>query len=189
MLFRSPKTHAAVLGLAVCLVITWILAALFVSWASISGFGGEEGMFLAVAVQSTIDMRGLVLGGIILGTLGVLDDITVGQASAIFELHAASPGLSQLELFKHGMAIGRDHIASMVNTLLLAYVGAALPLFLLLMLYQEPLGFLLNRERLVQEIIRTLVGSLGLMLAVPVTSLIASWMARNERVTSEGNVE
>jgi len=172
------KTHAAALGLSVCLVITWVLAAVFVSWAYVTGFGKEESAFLVVALQSEVDLRGLVLGGIILGTLGVLDDVTIGQSSAILELHTANPSLSWTALFRHGMVIGRDHIASMVNTLMMAYVGASLPLFLLLSLYQEPLGFLLNRELLVEEIIRTLVGSLGLMMAVPATSLIASWMAK-----------
>lgn len=174
----KSKTHAAALGLSICLVITWILAAVFVSWAHVTGFGKEESAFLVVALQSEVDLRGLVLGGIILGTLGVLDDVTIGQSSAILELHTANPSLSWTALFRHGMVIGRDHIASMINTLMMAYVGASLPLFLLLSLYQEPLGFLLNRELLVEEIIRTLVGSLGLMLAVPVTSLIASWMAK-----------
>jgi len=172
------KTHAAALGLGICLVITWILAAVFVSWAYVTGFGKQESAFLVVALQAEVDLRGLVLGGIILGTLGVLDDIAIGQSSAILELHTANPSLSWMALFQHGMVIGRDHIASMVNTLMMAYVGASLPLFLLLSLYQEPLGFVLNRELLVQEIIRTLVGSLGLMMAVPVTSLIASWMAK-----------
>jgi uncharacterized membrane protein len=174
----KPKTHAAALGLGICLVSTWLLAAIFCSWAYVTGFGEEEAAFLAVTLPVELDLRGLVLGGIVLGTLGVLDDVTIGQSSAIFELHSANPALPWTALFRHGMAIGRDHIASMINTLLLAYVGASLPFFLLLVLYQEPLGYLLNRELLVQEIIRTLVGSLGLIMAVPVTSLIASWMAK-----------
>jgi len=174
----KPKTHAAALGLGICLVGTWLLAAVFCSWAFVTGFGEEEAAFLAVTLPTELDLRGLVLGGIVLGTLGVLDDVAIGQASAVFELHTANPALPWTALFRHGMAIGRDHIASMINTLLLAYVGASLPFFLLLALYQEPFGYSLNREALVQEIIRTLVGSLGLMMAVPVTSLIASWMAR-----------
>jgi uncharacterized membrane protein len=108
----------------------------------------------------------------------VLDDIAVGQSSAVFELHAANPSLSATELFRHGMAVGRDHIASMVNTLVLAYAGASLPLFLLLTVYQEPVLSALNRELLVAEVVRTLVGSLGLMLAVPLCSLIASNLAK-----------
>ena len=176
------KTHAAVFGMGVCLLITWSMAALFVSWAHMTGFGNQESTFLVVALQREVDLRGLVLGGVILGTLGVLDDVTIGQASAIFQLHAANPSLSWIDLFRHGMVIGRDHIASMVNTLMMAYVGASLPLFLLLAVYQEPLGLILNRELLAEEIVRTLVGSMGLMLAVPVTSLIASWMASGQPV-------
>lgn len=171
------KTHAAVFSMGICLLITWVLAALFVSWAHMTGFGSQESTFLVVALQREVDLRGLVLGGVILGTLGVLDDVTIGQASAIFQLYAANPSLSRFDLFRRGMVIGRDHIASMVNTLLMAYVGASLPLFLLLAVYQEPLGLVLNRELLAEEIVRTLVGSIGLMLAVPMTSLVASWMA------------
>ena len=171
------KTHAAVLGMAICLVITWVLAALFVSWARMTGLASQESTFLALALQREVDLRGLVLGGVILGTLGVLDDVTIGQASAIFQLHDANPSLSRLDLFRRGMVIGRDHIASMINTLMMAYLGSSLPLFLLLVVYQESLAVLLNRELLAEEIIRTLVGSMGLMLAVPITSLIASWLA------------
>ena len=129
--------------------------------------------FLVVATQVKLNPRGLVLAGIILGTLGMLDDIAIGLSSAVFELAGANPDLPWQELFKRSMVIGVDHFASMVNSLMLAYVGASLPLFLLLMIYQEPLGFTLNREFLVEEIVRTLVGGIGLMLTGPVTSLIA----------------
>lgn len=172
------KTHAAVLGMSVSLMITWLLAALFVWWTHTTGFGDESVSFLVVASQVELDPRGLVLAGIILGTLGMLDDIAIGLASAVFELAEANPELPWTALFKHSMVIGVDHIASMVNSLLLAYVGASLPLFLLLILYQEPLGFSLNREVFVQEIVRTLVGGIGLVLTAPVTSLIACWMVK-----------
>jgi len=102
----------------------------------------------------------------------------VGQSSAIFELSKANPRLSWQALFKHGMNIGRDHIAAMVNTLLLAYVGAALPLLLLFLVYAEPLGTTLNREIVAEEIVRTLVGSLGLLAGVPLTNLIAALVAQ-----------
>ena len=176
------KTHAAVLGVSVSLVITWLLAALFVSWTHLTGFGDESTGFLVVATQVELNPRGLVLAGIILGTLGMLDDIAIGLSSAVFELAGANPDLPWQELFKRSMVIGIDHFASMVNSLMLAYVGASLPLFLLLMIYQEPLGFTLNREFLVEEIVRTLVGGIGLMLTGPVTSLIACWLVeRNSR--------
>jgi uncharacterized membrane protein len=172
-----PKTHVAVAGLLLSLVVTGFLAIWFVDWAHLSGFGAEEAGFLEVAgVQ--VDAQGLLLAGILIGTLGALDDIAVGQASAIFELSKASPGLSWQALLRHGMVIGRDHIAAMVNTLLLAYAGAALPLLLMFSVFAEPLGTTINRAIISEEIVRTLVGSLGLLAGVPLTSLLAALVAR-----------
>jgi uncharacterized membrane protein len=171
------KTHVAVAGLLCSLVLTGLLAVWFVSWARLSGFGAEEAGFLRFAgVQ--VDPHGLLLAGIIIGTLGALDDIAVGQSSAIFELSKANPGLGWRDLFGHGMVIGRDHIAAMVNTLLLAYVGAALPLVLMFSVYAESLGVTLNREIIAEEVVRTLVGSLGLLAGVPLTNLVAALAAR-----------
>ena len=173
----KAKTHVAVAGLFVSLVLTGLLAILFVSWTRLSGFGAEEAGFLQVAgVQ--LNTRGLLLAGIIVGTLGALDDVAVGQSSTIFELSRANPSLGWQSLLWHGMTVGRDHIAAMVNTLLLAYVGAALPLVLMLSVYTESLGITLNREIIVEEIVRTLVGSLGLLAGVPLTSLIAVLVAQ-----------
>jgi uncharacterized membrane protein len=175
----KAKTHVAVAGLFVSLVLTGLLAILFVSWTRLSGFGAEEAGFLQVAgVQ--LNTRGLLLAGIIVGTLGALDDVAVGQSSTIFELSRANPSLSWQSLLWHGMTVGRDHIAAMVNTLLLAYVGAALPLVLLLSVYTESLGITLNREIIAEEIVRTLVGSLGLLAGVPLTSLIAALVAQRK---------
>jgi uncharacterized membrane protein len=175
----KAKTHVAVAGLFVSLVLTGLLAILFVNWTRLSGFGAEEAGFLQVAgVQ--LNTRGLLLAGIIVGTLGALDDIAIGQSSTIFELSKANPKLGWQALLKHGMTVGRDHIAAMVNTLLLAYVGAALPLVLLLSVYTESLGVTLNREIIAEEIVRTLVGSLGLLAGVPLTSLIAALVAQRK---------
>jgi uncharacterized membrane protein len=174
------KTHVAVAGLLLSLVFTGLLAVWFVGWARLSGYGAEEASFLQVA-GFQLDPQGLLLAGIMIGVLGALDDIAIGQSSAIFELSKANPGLTWQRLFRHGMVIGRDHIAAMVNTLLLAYVGAALPLVLLFTVYAESLGITLNREIIAEEIVRTLVGSLGLLAGVPVTSLIASIVARPRR--------
>jgi uncharacterized membrane protein len=135
----------------------------------------------------------LVLGGIIIGSLGVLDDICVGQASAVFELVNANREMGWQALFRSSLNIGRDHIAAMVNTLLLAYVGASMPLMLAFTVYQEPVWRRINREPVAEEIVRTLVGSVGLILAVPITGLIASllarWMVQREaaRTESRGN--
>lgn len=173
----GSKTHVAVAGLFCSLVLTGFLAVWFVGWMRLSGFGAEEAGFLRLAgIQ--VDPQGLLLAGILIGTLGALDDIAVGQSSSIFELSRANPSLGWSELFRRGMVIGRDHIAAMVNTLLLAYVGAALPLVLLFSVYAESLGITLNREIISEEIVRTLVGSLGLLAGVPITSLIAALSAR-----------
>jgi len=171
------KAHAAVAGMVVALALTGGLAWLFVNWARLSGMGVEESAFLVMEFGSGIDLRGLVLGGIIIGSLGVLDDICVGQSSAIFELARANRSLSWIELFHRSFNIGTDHIAAMVNTLLLAYVGGAMPLMLAFTIYNEPLLRRLNREPIAEEIVRTLVGSTGLVMAVPVTGLIASLLA------------
>jgi uncharacterized membrane protein len=176
----GSKTHVAVAGLFCSLVFTGLLAAWFVGWTRLSGFGAEEAGFLRIAgVQ--VDPQGLLLAGIIIGTLGALDDIAVGQSSSIFELSKANPSFGWGELFRRGMVIGRDHIAAMVNTLLLAYVGAALPLVLLFSVYAESFGITLNREIIAEEIVRTLVGSLGLLAGVPLTSLIAALSARRKQ--------
>ena len=175
----NSKTHVAVLGLLLSLIVTGLLAVWSVNWTRLSGFGAEEASFLQVAgVQ--LDTRGLLLAGIIIGTLGALDDIAIGQSSTIFELRKANPSLTWLELFGRGMTVGRDHIAAMVNTLLLAYVGAALPLVLMFSVFAEPLGVTINREIISEEIVRTLVGSLGLLAGVPLTSMTAAHVARRD---------
>jgi len=171
------KAHAAVTGMMLSLALTGLLAWLFVGWSRLTGLS-EEGGYLVIELGPGVNLRGLVLGGIIIGSLGVLDDICVGQASAIFELANANIDLSWIELFRRSLNIGRDHIAAMVNTLLLAYVGASMPLMLAFTIYQESLWRRLNREPIAEEIVRTLVGSVGLTLAVPITSLIASLLAR-----------
>ena len=172
------KAHAAVAGMALSLALTGGLAWLFVSWTRLTGLGMEESSFLIMEFGSDIELRGLILGGIIIGSLGVLDDICVGQASAVFELVSANQELGWFELFRRSLNIGIDHIAAMVNTLLLAYVGGAMPLMLAFTIYQEPLLRRINREPIAEEIVRTLAGSSGLVLAVPITGLIASLTAR-----------
>lgn len=183
------KAHAAVAGMALSLALTGGLAWLFVSWTRLTGLGMEESSFLIMEFGSDIELRGLILGGIIIGSLGVLDDICVGQASAVFELVRANRELGWFELFRRSLNIGTDHIAAMVNTLLLAYVGGAMPLMLAFTIYQEPLLRRINREPIAEEIVRTLAGSSGLVLAVPITGLIASfvaqWSTQRKRVKGE----
>jgi len=174
----NPKAHAAVVGMMLSLALSGFLAWLFVGWTRLTGLSVEEGAYLVMEFGSEFDLRGLVLAGVIIGALGVLDDICIGQSSAIFELVNANRSLGWRELFMRSLNIGRDHIAAMVNTLLLAYVGASMPLMLVFTIYQEPIWRRINREPVAEEIVRTLVGSMGLILAVPITGLVASLFAR-----------
>ena len=167
------KTHAAVLGVLMALSITGVSAHYFIGLTRLTGFGSEEAMFLSQQMIASIDLRGLVLSGILIGALGVLDDLVIPQASAVFELHRANPALSFARLYQQSMRIGQDHVAATVNTLVLAYTGAALPLLLLVTQGGERFGTFINREFVTEEIVRTLVGSLGLIAAVPLTTCLA----------------
>ncbi len=180
----TPKTHVALVGLTISLAATALLAVLFADLAHLTGLGSEEAGFLVHLGGVALNLRGVLLGSIVVGAVGVLDDVIVGQASATFELSRANPQLHWTQLFRHSMVIGRDHIASMTNTLLLAYVGAALPLFLLMASLNISLGQTLNREFIAEEIVRTLVGSLGLTLAVAVTSLLAGLVAYKQNLAA-----
>jgi len=177
----SRKTTAALLGTIISLIITGMLAWYFVNLLKLSGFGSEEAAYLSMMPGVKINLQGILLAGMIIGALGVLDDITVSQAACVFELSAANRNFSWKELYTRGLKIGQDHIASLVNTLVLAYVGASLPLLLLFAFSGgEPVSILLNREMIANEIVRTLVGSLGLVSAVPITTAIAvSFSKRN----------
>lgn len=167
------KTHAAVVSMVFVLLITGTLAVLFVFFTRLTGSGDENALFLIQMLNTQINLRGLLLGGMIIGALGVLDDLVTTQASAVFELHHANESLGFRELFRSAMRIGQDHVAATVNTLVLAYAGAALPMLLMFSLGRGNYGFLVNFELIAEEIVRTLVGSLGLVTAVPLTTAIA----------------
>jgi uncharacterized membrane protein len=171
------KTHSAVVSMIFVLLITGTLAALAVFFTRLTGSGDENALFLMQMLNTPINLRGLLLGGMIIGALGVLDDLVTTQASAVFELHHANPALGFRELFRSAMRIGQDHVAATVNTLVLAYAGAALPMLLMFSLGRGNYGFLVNFEFIAEEIVRTLVGSLGLVTAVPLTTAIAIFFA------------
>lgn len=168
-----PKTTVAVLGTLGGLACTAALAAIFMSLASITGFTSEEA-FVLQALGAEIEIRGLILGGVVIGALGAIDDMTVTQASAVWELRAANPRFTRRQLVRSGMRIGRDHVASTVNTLVLAYAGASMPLLILFVLSRQSVGVVLNSEILATEVVRTLVGSIGLVASVPITTLLAA---------------
>lgn len=167
------KTHAAVVSMIFVLLITGTLAVVFVLFARLTGSGDENSLFLLQLLNTQINLRGLLLGGMIIGALGVLDDLVTTQASAVFELHHANESFGFRELFRSAMRIGQDHVAATVNTLVLAYAGAALPMLLMFSLGGGNYGLLVNYEFIAEEIVRTLVGSLGLVTAVPLTTAIA----------------
>jgi uncharacterized membrane protein len=171
----STATTVALLGTLGALGVTAALGALFFAVSHFSGAASEEATYLP-AVTAAVDVRGLLLGGVIIGALGALDDMTVTQASAVWELRRANPTMSARALRRSAMRIGRDHIGSTVNTLLLAYAGASMPLMLLFVLSEQSLGTVANSEEVAIEIVRTLVGSIGLVLAVPITTSLAAWV-------------
>lgn len=167
------KTHAAVVGMLIALMITGSLSWFFINFTRLTGFGDENVMFLVQMTSTPLDLRGLLLGGMIIGALGVLDDLVISQSSAVFELHGANPSLSLGFLYRRAMNIGRDHVAATVNTLVLAYAGASLPMLLLFSLNDQNLGLLININFIAEEIVRTLVGSIGLFASVPITTGLA----------------
>jgi uncharacterized membrane protein len=182
----NKRISIAVVSTLISLSISVLLAQLFVFFAHLTGSANEEAYMLQTGV-AMINLRGLLLGGIIIGALGVLDDITTGQAAAIDEIHKTNPNLTFKELYTKGISIGKEHIASLVNTLVLAYAGASLPIFLLFVLLkeQQPLWVTLNSEFVIEEFIRTLVGSTTLIIAVPLTTCIAAYVYGNKTKTQK----
>lgn len=176
----NKKTLIAIAGTLIALVITGILAKTFVTASRLTGFASEEASFLQSMSPGLINIKGLLLAGIIIGVLGVLDDITVSQSAIVEQLSRANAKFSAKELYRKAMLIGKDHIASMVNTLVLVYAGAALPLLLLFIDNPHPFAEIVNYEIVADEIVRTLVGSIGLMLAVPITTFIATIVAKEK---------
>ncbi|MFI1974732.1 YibE/F family protein [Streptomyces wedmorensis] len=180
----SARTSVAVLGTLISLLLTGLLGSLFIGWASLSG-NTDDYTGLIHGLYPEIDMSGLLLAGIIIGSLGVLDDVTVTQTSAVWELHQADPRMGPRGLYRAGIRIGRDHIASVVNTLVLAYAGAALPLLLLFSIAQSSMGTVANSELIAEEIVRTLVGSIGLVASVPITTALAALVVSADRADAD----
>ncbi|MDQ1425465.1 MAG: hypothetical protein QOD72_2963 [Acidimicrobiaceae bacterium] len=170
----NETTTVALLGTLSALALTTVLASVFFAVAHFTGLANEEAIYVQAAA-GTIDIKGLLLGGAVLGALGALDDMTITQAAAVYELQAANPDIHHLRLYRSAMRIGRDHVGSTVNTLLLAYAGASMPLLLLFVLSGQSLGTVANSETVAVEIVRTLVGSIGLVAAVPITTALAVW--------------
>lgn len=179
----QKRTTIALMSTLITLVIAAILATVFANLTSLTGSGSEDAFYLTFGELAHIDLKGLLLGGIIIGALGVLDDITTAQSAAVEEIHKANTKLSRKELYKRGISVGNEHIASLVNTLVLAYAGASFPLLMLLSTDGiQPLWVTLNKEYMVEEIVRTLVGSAALIFAVPITTWLAAWSLTRQRI-------
>jgi uncharacterized membrane protein len=175
----GPKSIAALLGTAASLMLTAALAALFTKLAHLTGLAGEEAALLQLG-QTDLSLEGLLLAGMVIAALGVLDDVTVSQASTVLALRDVNPGLGFSGLFGRALRVGRDHVSATVNTLVLAYVGAALPVLLLFSAADLGVGEVLNLELVAQEVVATLVGSIGLIAAVPLTTALAARLALDE---------
>ncbi len=174
------KTHASMASIMLSLLLTGLLSVFFVYITHLTGYGDENAMFLMQFSSSPIDLRGLLLGGMIIGSLGVLDDLVTSQSAAVVEIHDANPTLGFRLTLQKAMRIGQDHVAATVNTLVLAYTGAALPLLLIFTLGNGSYSYFVNSELLAEEIVRTLVGALGLIAAVPISTLMATVIILNQ---------
>lgn len=181
----SAQTSTAVLGTLLSLALIGVLGTAFAAATELTGLGTDTANLISV-LGTEIDARGLLLAGVIIGALGVLDDVTVTQASAVWELRRANPELGLRALYGSALRIGRDHISAAVNTLALAYAGAGLPLLLAYSLSGQSFGTLVTAQDVAQEVVRTLVGSIGLVAAVPITTALAALVARHDEVGSLG---
>lgn len=175
----NQKTTIAVISTFISLFITSILSYIFVKKIKLTGFSTEEASFLFSQKTGAINMQNLLIAGIIIGLLGILDDITIAQSALVEKLKKNNPKLNFTSLFQKSMDVGKDHIASMINTLILVYTGSALPLFLLFINSDKNFSQVLNYEQIATEITIMLLGSIGVVIAVPITTFFASIKTTN----------
>lgn len=181
-------THTAVIGMIASLFLTGAFSIFAVHMARLTGFGDDNMTFLVQQSSITLDMRGILLGSIIIGSLGILDDLVVGQASSVFQLYKTDPNLPFRDLYKRAMIIGRDHVSAAVNTLILAYAGESLPMLLLFSLTEVDLRLALNVSYITEEIVRALAGTTGLFMSIPIATFLAcSWVKKGapEKIAKE----
>lgn len=181
----NRTTSAAVFGMIVTVTLTGIGGYFVVQAAQLSGFNSEEARYLALNTRGAIDLVALLYGGIMIGLLGVLYDIAIGQAISVEELFRAGTHMTRIQVYKRAIRIGREHIGALVNTLAIAYVGAALPLFLLMQNATYGAAYTINTEIFATEIVRILIGGIGLILGVPITTLIASYLLSGQTKSTQ----
>lgn len=178
----NKKSLSAFIGISLTLLFVGLLARYAVYALHFTGFGNEEASFLQQEMGEKINFISLVVGGIIIAAIGVLDDIAITQASTVFTIASVNASIKRWDLYKKAMSIGKDHISAVINTLIMAYTGAALPLVLLLSIGKETnTGNIISMEMIAEEIVRTLVSSSGLVLAVPITTFIAVIFAQQAK--------
>ncbi len=176
------KSTLVIISVFISLIIIGLLSVLFTSLTRLTGFASDEALYLVGFASKTVNMQGLLLAGIIIGALGVLDDVVITQISLVEQLKIANPQLSKKQLYTKAMKVGVSHMASMVNTLFLAYAGASLPLLLLFsMSTSVGLSNALNGEMVTTEVIRTLIGSIGLVLSIPIATLLGIWFIDKDK--------
>lgn len=166
-------------GTVLAVILTGILAYIGVTLARLTGFASEEAFYLNVNTKGALDFTGLLLGGIMIGVLGVLDDIAVTQAAVVRELYHSASHLTPTEVYKKAIGVGKEHVGALVNTLALAYTGASLPLLLFFSTTDSSVSNIINQEIFATEIIRTVVGSIGLILTVPITTFLAVYFLKD----------
>lgn len=176
------RTTIAFIGTFSAVLVTGALAFVTAESMRLTGFASDASVYLNFSTKGELDLAGLLLGSIIIGILGVLDDVSITQASVVQELKAANPNFRLVELYKRAIRVGKDHIGSLVNTLALAYVGVSLPLILLYAQGATPVWDIVNQEIVASEILRIVVGSIGLILAVPFTTVAAAWYWQDREV-------
>jgi uncharacterized membrane protein len=178
----KKRTTLAVISTIFTFLCAIGISVFFVSWANLFGVSSEEVVFLQMGVGD-VDLKGLLLGGILIGILGILDDVTTTQCATVEEIYKANKQTSFAKLYTQGMSVGREHMASMINTLALAYAGVALPLFLLFTFNNDqPLWTILNSEFIAEEIVRTLAGCCALILAVPISTVLSTYFYMRKTV-------
>ena len=182
----NRATTSAVLGMIATVIVTGVLAYISVYWGNLTGLADENAIYLNFNSEQNLDLAGLLLGGMMIGLLGVLYDSAIGQSVAVDELWKTGPHLSRREIFNRASRIGREHVGALVTALAIAYVGAALPLLLLFYQGGSEFSLILNREVVATEVMRTLVGSIGLVLAVPITTLISVFLIVRKSVVPSG---
>jgi uncharacterized membrane protein len=173
------KSVAAIIGATLGVIVAGLLAYIVGSKVRLTGLSSEEaGMLMYIPQGTVFNFRELMFSGILLGALGAVMDVAMSISSSIDEIHKLNPALSRVKLFGSGMSVGKDIMGTMSNTLILAYTGSSIPLLLTFMAYDAPLVRMINLDLIATEIVRSLAGTIGLVLTIPITAFIAVWMNR-----------